>query len=287
MKFGLMYANAGPFAFPHMLTHLAQTAERVGVESMWTVEHVVIPVGYKSTYPYDPSGKIPAPDQMPMPDPLIALAYAAAVTTTLRLATGILILPQRHPLYVAKEIATLDVLSNGRMMLGIGIGWLEEEFAALGVPFADRAARTAESVRAIRTLWKDEAMPFEGRFFRWGPLESHPKPVQKPGVPIIVGGHTEMAARRAARYGDGFFPGVADDAKLTWLLGIVREECAKLGRDPATVEITAGRNVPSPDAVKRLEDLGVARFMVPPPAFDPDGITAGLEKLGDLIQKVG
>lgn len=287
MKFGLMYANAGPFAFPHMLTHLAQTAERTGVESMWTVEHVVIPVGYQSTYPYDPSGKIPAPDQIPMPDPLIALAYAAAVTTTLRLATGILILPQRHPLYVAKEIATLDVLSNGRMLLGIGIGWLEEEFAALGIPFADRAARTAEAVRAIRSLWQDTPAPFEGRFFRWGPLESHPKPVQKPGVPIIVGGHTEMAARRAARYGDGFFPGVADDQKLTWLLGILRDECAKIGRDPATVEITAGRNVADPDAVKRLEDLGVARFMVPPPAFDPDGITEGLERLGNLIQKLG
>ncbi len=286
MKFGVMYANAGPFAFPQLLTHLAQSAERAGVESLWTVEHVVIPVGYQSTYPYDPSGKIPAPDQMPMPDPLIALSYVAAVTTTLRLATGILILPQRHPLYVAKEVATLDVLSNGRMMLGIGIGWLEEEFAALGIPFADRAARTAEAVRAIRSLWQDEPAPFEGKFFRWGPLESNPKPVQKPGVPIIVGGHTELAARRAARYGDGFFPGVADDAKLTWLLGILREECAKLGRDPATVEITAGRTSASPDAVKRLADLGVSRFMVPPPAFDPDGITAGFEKLGALIQTV-
>ena len=206
MKFGLMYANASPFAFPHLLTHLAQTAERVGVESMWTVEHVVIPVGYQSTYPYDASGKIPAPDQMPIPDPLIALSYAAAVTKTLRLATGILILPQRHPLYVAKEVATLDVLSNGRVILGIGIGWLEEEFNALGIPFAERAARTAEAVRAMRSLWKDEAEPFTGKFFRWGKLEMHPKPVQKPGVPIVVGGHTEMAARRAARYGDGFFP---------------------------------------------------------------------------------
>src|SRR5439155_2400728 len=113
---------------------LATTAERVGVESMWTVEHVVIPVGYASRYPYDPSGKIPAPEQMPIPDPLVWLAYAAAVTKTLRLATGILILPQRHPLYVAKEVATLDVLSHGRVILGIGVGWLAEEFEALGIP---------------------------------------------------------------------------------------------------------------------------------------------------------
>jgi len=223
MKFGLMYANAGPFAFPQLTTHLAQTAERVGVESLWTVEHVVIPVGYASTYPYDPSGKIPAPDQMPIPDPLVWLAYVAAVTKKIRLATGIVILPQRHPLYVAKEVATLDVLSNGRVIFGIGVGWLQEEFDVLGIPFAERAGRTAEMVRAIRSLWKDEAEPFHGKFHHWEKLESHPKPVQKPGVPIVVGGHTELAARRAARYGDGFFPGVADEEKLIWLLDVMRD----------------------------------------------------------------
>jgi probable F420-dependent oxidoreductase len=286
MKFGLMYANAGPFSFPQMLTHLATTAERVGVESIWTVEHVVIPVGYKSAYPYDPSGKIPAPDQLPIPDPLLVLAYAAAVTMTLRLATGILILPQRHPLYVAKEVATLDVLSNGRAILGIGVGWLEEEFQALDIPFGDRAARTAECVRAIRSLWKDEPEPFAGKFFRWNKLEMHPKPVQKPGVPIVVGGHTELAARRAARYGDGFFPGVTDDEKLVWLLDIMRDECKKLGRDPKTIEVTAGRTGATADAVKRLQDLGVSRFMVPPPAFDPDGVTQGLEALGSVIARL-
>jgi probable F420-dependent oxidoreductase len=286
MKFGLMYANAGPFCFPELLAHLATTAERVGIESIWAVEHVVIPVGYKSTYPYDPSGKIPAPEQLPIPDPLLSLTYAAAVTKKLRLGTGILILPQRHPIYVAKEVATLDVLSGGRAMLGIGIGWLEEEFQALGIPFAERAARTAESVRAMRSLWKDAPEPFEGKFFRWGKLESHPKPVQKPGVPIIVGGHTELAARRAARYGDGFFPGVADDEKLGWLLGILREECKKLGRDAGGIEVTSGRTVPDADSVKRLTDLGVSRFILPPPAFDPDGLTKGLEGYGDLIAKV-
>jgi probable F420-dependent oxidoreductase len=286
MKFALMYANVGPFCLPDMVAHLATTAERVGMESIWTVEHVVIPVGYESTYPYDPSGKMPAPDQMPIPDPLIWLSYAAAVTKTLRLATGIVILPQRHPLYVAKEVATLDVLSKGRLILGIGIGWLEEEFDALGIPFEERAGRTAETVRAMRSLWKDQAEPFEGKYFRWGKLESHPKPVQKPGVPIVVGGHTELAARRAARYGDGFFPGVADDGKLKALLGIMREECKKIGRDPSTIEVTSGRAAPDPDAVKRLADLGVSRFVLPPPAFDPEGITKGLEAVGNQIAKL-
>jgi len=285
MRFGLMYANAGPFAYPELLTHLATTAERVGIESIWAVEHVVIPVGYQSTYPYDPSGKIPAPEQMPLPDPLISLTYAAAVTKTLRLGTGILILPQRHPIYVAKEVATLDVLSHGRVILGIGVGWLAEEFQALGIPFEERAARTAESVRAMRSLWKDQPQPFTGKFYRWAPLESHPKPVQKPGVPIVVGGHTELAARRAARYGDGFFPGVTDEAKLTWLLNIMRDECKKVGRDPGSIEVTSGRGTPTADAVKHFEDLGVSRWILPPPAFDPDGLTEGLDRLGNLIAK--
>src|SRR4029077_7668939 len=154
------------------------------------------------------------------------------------------------------------------------------------IPFEERAGRTAEAVRAMRTLWKDEAQPFKGKYYAWGSVESHPKPVQKPGVPIVVGGHTELAARRAARYGDGFFPGVADDEKLTWLLGIMRDECKKIGRDSATIEVTSGRVVPSVDSVKHLQDLGVSRFIVPPPAFDPDGITEGLEKLGNLIAKL-
>ena len=214
------------------------------------------------------------------------MAYVAAATTRIRLATGIIILPQHNPVITAKQVATLDHLSGGRVILGIGVGWLEEEFVALDVPFAERAGRTAESVRALRALWRDEPAPFEGKYYRWQSVESHPKPVQKPGVPIVVGGHTEMAARRAARYGEGFFPGVADDEKLTWLLGVMREECKKIGRDPKTIEVTSGRAQPTVDNVRHLTDLGVSRFMVPPPAFDPDGITQGLEKLGELIAKL-
>lgn len=277
MKFGLAFANAGPLGYPELLTHLAMTAERVGIESLWTVEHVVIPVGYKSEYPYHPSGKIQAPETVPIPDPLLWLTYAAAVTRTIRLATGILILPQRHPLYVAKEVASLDVLSHGRAILGIGVGWLEEEFQALGIPFDERGARTAETVRAVRALWRETAEPFEGKFFRWQKLESWPKPVQKSGVPIVVGGHTDLAARRAARYGDGFFPGVADEARLVTLIGVLREECTRVGRDPGSIEITIGRMPKSLDEVRRLEDLGVARCLSGPPGFDADGLTRGLE----------
>jgi probable F420-dependent oxidoreductase len=283
MKFGIMFANVGPFGSPDRAAHLAQKAEQVGIESLWTVEHVVVPKGYGSKYPYSRDGKMPGPEESPIPDPLIWMTYAAAVTRKIKVATGVLILPQRHPFYVAKELATLDVLSQGRAILGVGIGWLEEEFRGVGVPFAERAARTEESIQALRSLWGEKPSAFAGKHYRWDAVESNPKPVQKPGVPIVVGGHVEGAARRAARYGDGFFPARAD--LLPSLLGTLRKECAAIGRDPNTIEVTSG-SVPTLDEVKRLEDLGVARFTLPPPGFTQDDVEKGLERYGnELIAK--
>jgi probable F420-dependent oxidoreductase len=283
MKFGIMFANAGPFAFPEALANLVHTAEAVGIESIWTVEHVVVPVDYKSKYPYSETGKMPGPDNVPIPDPILSLAFAAAMTKTLRLGTGIVILPQRHPAYVAKEMATLDVLSNGRALLGVGSGWLQEEFAAVGVPFKERGARTNEAIRAIRSLWKDTPEPFAGKFFQWGAVESNPKPVQKPGVPIIVGGHADAAARRAARYGDGFFPARGDRATLTRAFAVLREECRKIGRRPEEIELTTGGGFVDLDGVRRYQDLGVSRLVIPPPAYDADGVRQGLQDFADRV----
>jgi probable F420-dependent oxidoreductase len=283
MKFGLMFANAGPFGSPEALTNLAQSAESAGFESIWTVEHVVVPVGYTAEYPYSGNGRMPGPENSPIPDPVLPLAFAAAVTTELRLATGVMILPQRHPTYVAKEMATLDQLSKGRAILGVGIGWLHEEFAAVGVPFAERVARTEESIRAIRSLWKGEAAAFKGDFYSWEAVESNPKPVQPGGVPIVVGGHVNGAARRAARFGDGFFPAKGDEARVTELLKVVAEECDAIGRNPAEVEFTAGLPGMDLDAIRRYEDMGVVRLMLPPPAFDPEGLRKGLDGFGNNI----
>lgn len=292
MKFGVMFANAGPFGFPDHLENLARTAEEVGIESIWTVEHVVVPVDYRSKYPYSESGRMPGPESIPIPDPIIPLAFAAAVTKKLRLATGVVILPQRHPLYVAKEMATLDVLSGGRAILGVGIGWLQEEFDAVGIPFTERAPRTNEAIRAIRSLWQETPQAFNGRFYKWGPVESNPKPVQKPGVPIVVGGHAEGAARRAARYGDGFFPARGDRQTLTKLLAVLREECAKIQRKPEEIEITAGAGGTNPtsstvdldlDTVRRYQDMGVTRLTIAPPGFDKDAVRHGLHEFGDRV----
>lgn len=278
MKFGILFANAGPFAEPDLFAHLATTAEAAGVESLWTVEHVLVPRGYESTYPYSKDGRMTGPEDVAIPDPFVSLSFAAALTKKIRLGTGVLILPQRHPAYVAKEAASLDKLSGGRAILGVGVGWLREEFEALGSSFDDRAARTRESVEAMRSLWSPGPSTFRGNFFAWKNVESNPKPVQQGGIPVVVGGHTEIAARRAARYGDGFFPGRGSFDRLGELIGVLHEECAKVGRDPASIELTAGGAFPDPDALKRYRDLGFTRFVMPPPAFDKDGLSRGFER---------
>ncbi len=283
MKFGLMGVNTGPFVLPENLAHLATTAEEVGVESLWTVEHVVVPVGYTAQYPYSRSGRMPGSENNPIPDPVLPLVYCAAVTSRLRLATGVMILPQRHPAYVAKEFATLDVLSGGRAILGVGIGWLHEEFATVGVPFEERVGRTEESIRAIRSLWGEKAEPFQGEFYRWDAVESNPKPVQAGGVPIVVGGHVKGAARRAARCGDGFFPARADAARMAELIDAMKDECAKIGRDPGEVELTAGADVRDLDAIKRMRDLGVSRIITGVRPGDRDAVRKSLEELGNEV----
>jgi len=283
MKLGLMFANSGPFAAPQLFAHLAQSAEQFGFESIWTVEHVVIPQDYKSPYPYSPSGKTPGSEEVPIPDPLLPLAYAAAITKTLKLGTGVLILPQRHPLYVAKEIATLDVLSNGRVMLGIGSGWLAEEFASLGLDFHKRGARTDEAIQSMRALWSsDPASSFHGKHFNFGPVKCFPKPIQKGGVPILIGGHSPAAARRAGRFGDGFFPALNEPAKLRELFAIVESEARNANRDSKAIEYsTMGRA--KLDSIKALQDVGISRVVCAPPAYDPDGITRGLEKIANEV----
>ncbi len=284
MNFGVFFTNAGPFGHPPIFEALVRSAEEAGLESIWTVEHVVVPVGYESRYPYSRDGRMPGPEESPIPDPLLHLAYAAALSERIKLATGIVILPQRHPVYVAKEFASLDQLSGGRAIMGIGIGWLEEEFEVLGIPFHERVARTEESVRAIRSLWSEKPEAFEGRFYRWPPVHSSPKPVQQPGVPIVVGGHVEAAARRAARIGDGFFPAKGDLATFGKLVEAMRDECDKLGRDPGEIELTTtSGGLPSLDDAKRYADLGVSRLVLPPPGLEPEELRRGFGDFADHV----
>lgn len=283
VKIGIRYCNTGLFGQPDRLVHLAQKAEAIGAESLWTVEHVVVPKGYASAYPYSADGKMPGPENAPIPDPLIWMTYAAGVTRRIRLATGILILPQRHPFYTAKQLATLDVLSGGRAILGVGIGWLEEEFRGLGIPWTARAERTEECIRALRSLWSEGPSELSGDFYAWGPVESNPKPLQRPGVPIHVGGQVAAAARRAARLGDGFFPARTDG--LRELLAVLARECAAIGRDPRSVEVTTGivGRLPTPDDLAQLAQLGVGRVLVQLLDVSRDGVERTLDRVGDEL----
>jgi probable F420-dependent oxidoreductase len=283
MKVGIMFANVVLFGTPDGAQKLAKAAEDAGVESLWTVEHVVVPVGYESPYPYSPTGKMPGDETAAIPDPLAWIAYMAALTTTVKLATGILILPQRNPVVLAKHAATIDVLSSGRLILGVGIGWLEEEFDAIGVPFSERVERTEEHMGALRALWSSDET-FDGRFTSFKNARSFPKPVQDGGIPLVVGGHTKAAARRAGRLGDGFFPARADD--LAGLIDEMRRAAKDAGRDPDAIEITTG-GIPTVDFAKQLADIGVTRLVTPPPAFMPDDIGRALGELSEnFISKV-
>ncbi len=280
-----MFANTGPFSEPENAIGVARLAEEVGFESLWTVEHVVVPSGYESEYPYSADGKMPGGEDVAIPDPLVWLAYVAAATTTLRLGTGILILPQRNPLVLAKEVATLDRLSGGRVELGVGVGWLREEFDALGVPFDGRGPRTDEYVDVLRRVWGERETAYDGSFVRFAPLKSFPKPATARGPKIHVGGHSVPAARRAGRIGDGFFPGRAA-TDLGELLGHMRAAATEAGRDPDAIEVSAfgGLDV---DSIKRAADVGVSRCIVPPLGFDLDTLRTNLTKFGeDVIARV-
>jgi probable F420-dependent oxidoreductase len=285
MKLGLMFANTGAMVSPEGAAAVARHAERAGFESLWTVEHVVVPAGYESKYPYSSSGRMAGGEDSPIPDPLIWLAFLAAHTEKLKLATGMLILPQRSPLITAKELATLDVLSHGRVILGVGIGWLREEFEAIGVPFEGRGRRAVEAIEAMRVLWKDDEPSYQGETVSFQDARMWPKPLNR-RIPVVLGGHTELAARRAGRIADGFFPGRSRPEELAPLLQTMRDAAEEAGRDPASIEVTVGARA-DPAFVEPLLAAGVDRFVLPPSGFDVESVTAGIDRaveaLGGLI----
>lgn len=275
-QLGLMFAST-IWNTPDDIRNAVEVCEESGVESVWAVEHVLTPMQLKSPYPYNETGEMPGLKDVVLCDPMVWLSFVAAISTRLRLATGILILPQRHPAYVAKEWSTLDRLSNGRAILGVGVGWLEEEMEAVDVSFARRGARMDESIDAIRSLWTDWPSSANGSFFNWDEMVSNPQPPTPRSIPIVVGGHSATAARRAARRGDGyFFPGSlsseinsgGDAGALAKMLDVIKQECEEIGRDPAEIEITVGASGGTQESIEELAALGVHRVVIGAPAAD-------------------
>ncbi|GAA3239214.1 LLM class F420-dependent oxidoreductase [Dactylosporangium siamense] len=272
LKLGVMPVLGGTGAAdPATTARFVRLLEDLGCESVWAVEHVVVPDDYTSVYPYDPGGRMSLGAGDDVPDPLHWLTFAAACTTTLRLGTAMLILPEHHPVDLAKRLATVDVLSGGRLLAGIGVGWLREEYDAVGVPFEERGARADEHLAAMHALWTQAPAAYTGRFVSFRDVHSRPRPTRPGGVPIVVGGHSMAAVRRAARFGSGWYPlGVTGD-RFAVLLGALRAECAAAGRSIDDIEITmrAPGNVGD---LETLRSLGVARVVIRADPNDPVGV---------------
>ena len=284
MKFGLAFASSVGIEGADAL-EICRRAESVGFESVWGGEHVIMPTTIESAYPYTADGKVPAQPETPIPDPLIWLAFVAAAAPKLRLGTCILIVPQRNPLVLAKEIATLDRLTGGRVELGIGVGWMREEFDALGVEWDHRGARNDEYIAAMRALWAGPHAEFHGKFVDFAPVTCSPRPVQS-SIPILVGGDTPAAIRRAVRIADGYFPGEGNAERLGTLIDDLHRSAEQAGRDPASIEINAmfGAQMADPIAgVEQLRAIAVDRVMIPAFFFaGPDG----LDRLSEFGERV-
>ena len=262
MKIGLIPINIGAESGSQMI-QLAQMAEQLGYESVWTFEHVIVPVDYDSKYPYNDSGKMGAPPETNFVDPLIALTAIAASTSTIRLGTGVNILSQVNPIYIAKQAASLDFVSNGRFMLGVGIGWLREEFAALGVPFERRGARFDDYVQGMRKIWSGEVVEHESDFISWSGFKSYPLPVQKP-FPVVMGGVKGKIFERIAKYGNGWYAPAGDPEEMRGHLQKLRAACDSIGRDMSEIEITCmWPGMGGKDFLGQLQEVGVHRVVMP------------------------
>ncbi len=278
MKLGLFGINTGPCAEPEVATRVAQAAEAAGFESVWTGEHVVLP---------DPQAPpSPAAPEVPFLDPAVALAFVAARTRTIRLGTGIIILPQRNPLVLAKELASVDVVSGGRLIFGLGIGYLKPEFDALGIPFADKGPRSDDYIRAIRALWTQDKPAYRGRFVAFAGIQAFPRPVQKPHPPIVIGGMSAGAFRRAVRLGNGWYGFALDVERTRKCVEGLREAAKRVERPPelGPLEISVTPiGAIDRDALKRFEDLGVARLSLLQRGRTADDLLGFVEKTAEAL----
>ncbi len=257
MKFGYFGLNLGTFDHPDAIERLVVTAEQLAFESIWTGEHVVL------VDPHQPPS--PVPPLSPFVDTIASLAFAAAKTKTIKLGSGIILIAQREPIVLAKELAGIDVLSKGRLLVGVGVGYVKGEFDALGIPFEERGPRASEHIEVLRTLWTSEQPAFDGRFTKFSGIQSRPLPVQKPHPPIHVGGMSPPALRRAVAQGNGWYGFFQDVAATAKMLEGLRETAKRVERPASLGKLEISVTPPGPvdaDTAKRFEDLGVDRLVL-------------------------
>lgn len=264
MKYGIIPPyRASVVHDPQYMSAFAKHADTLGFESLFVVEHAIVAADYERKYPYNSSGEMALAEDCNIPDPLDLLAFLAGITSNIRLGTGILVAPNHHPVPLAKRCATIDVLSGGRLHLGVGVGWMREELEACGAAFETRGERLNEIIEVMRKLWASGAASHTGDFFSFGPVNSYPKPVDN-AIPIHIGGHSKAAARRAGRLGDGFHPLGLQGDDLTAALDLMKSEASKAGRDPASLELTLGGGLAHFDeaALEKVQAVGADRVLV-------------------------
>ncbi|WP_205876987.1 LLM class F420-dependent oxidoreductase [Mycobacterium camsae] len=272
MQLGLHALGIGSGADRAVIDAVAAAADAYGFATLWAGEHVVMVDHSASRYPYADSGVIAVPAEADWLDPVITLSFAAAASSRIRLATGVLLLPEHNPVIVAKQAASLDRLSGGRLTLGVGVGWSREEFEALGVPFERRAARTAEYVAAMRTLWREDVASFDGQFVAFDSIRVNPKPVAGQHLPVVVGGNSDAALKRVAAWGDGWYGFNLDGVdEVRDRIGRLDKLCAESGRDRAGLRLAVALAAPRVDDVGALAELGVDELVLveaPPDSVD-------------------
>ncbi len=281
MKVGLFTPLGNGNSNAELVRTLGREAEAREFESIWLPEHVVLFDDYSSSYPYAADGRFPGGADSGLLEPLTGLTYLAAVTDRIRLGTSICLVPQRNPVYTAKQVADLDVMSGGRVDFGVGVGWLREEFEALDVPFERRGARTDEYLTIMRSLWCDEVSEHKGEIYDLPACRMYPKPIQQPHPPIHVGGESDAALRRVARHGQGWFSFARLPEALPEALARLDRALETEGRSRADIELTVCPyfNEVTPALVESYRSLGVDRLVVLCLAFDRDGLLSGLDQL--------
>jgi probable F420-dependent oxidoreductase len=284
MKVGVFATFMSPLATPAMVADLGQRVEAVGVESLWMGEHVVLFDKTEFPYPGSRDGRLPVPEGGGLLDTVATFGFLAGATTHLRLGTGICLLPQRNPVYTAKEFTTLDWLSGGRIDFGIGVGWCKEEVLACGYSWDDRGERCDEFLTLIRKLWTEPIARFEGEHFALAPCRMDPKPVQRPHIPIIVGGHSKRALRRAAEFGSGWYGFALDPTHTRPLLTDLDAALDRAGRSRREFEIVITPTTATDDTITEFRDLGVDRLVVQLGSQRPDAITRRVVELERLVR---
>ena len=287
MRFGVHLVAAGKMIEGESIARVARRAEELGYDSLWVSDHIIFPTQLQSAYPYSPDGKLPLDPTNPLLEPFTVLSYAAAVTKIIKLGTSVIIVPYRDPLVTAKIVSSLDVLSGGRFIFGVGVGWLEEEFRALRQNLRDRAAQTREALLVMKACWTQDSPEFHGKFFDFSGIKFAPKPRQKPYPPIWFGGNSPSALKRAVEHGDGWHAVWETPEEVNEKARILRDLCTNAGKNFADFPLTINVNNRVPytiENVKKYEAAGISMMFIPR-SFQAD-VNAMIENMENFTKEI-